>query len=116
MHFASEYNLISPDNCVDASTCLFPFNTWFIKGLSHSEKNDAYYNLINTVLYEDLDVFTRADMPQYLEVPEYDGNALVPMSTPTEEEKETSWLEDFLTLLPRLIRMIIDKIKEFFAK
>ena len=111
-----EYDLISPDNCVDASTCLFPFNTWFIKGLSHSVKNDAYYNLINTVLYEDLDVFTRADMPQYLEVPEYDGNALVPMSTPTEEEKETSWLEDFLTLLPRLIRMLIDKIKAFFAK
>ena len=112
-----EYDLISPDNCVDASTCLFPFNTWFIKGLSHSVKNDAYYNLINTVLYEDLDVFTREDMPQYLEVPEYDNEALVPMSAYTKDEKkETSWLEDFLTLLPRLIRILADKIKAFFAK
>ena len=111
-----EVDFISPDGSVDASTCLFPYNTWFVKGLTHSVKNDAYVELINAIVYEDLDVFTRADMPQYLEVPEYDGNALVPMSTPTEEEKETSWLEDFLTLLPRLIRMLIDKIKAFFAK
>ena len=112
----SEYNLISPDRSVDASTGLFPFNTWYIKGLSHSEKNDAYYNLINTVLYEDLDIFTRADMPQYLEVPESDSNALVPSTADEEPKKETSWLEDFLTLLPRLLRMLIDKIKGFFNK
>ena len=112
----NEYNLISPDRSVDASTGLFPFNTWYIKGLSHSEKNDAYYNLINTVLYEDLDVFTRADMPQYLEVPESDGNALVPSTADEEPEKETSWLEDFFAILPKFIKMIIEKIKSWFVK
>lgn len=111
----TEYNLLSPDGCVDASTCLFPFNTWFIKGLSHSTKNSAYYELINTVLYEDLDVFTDPARPQYLEVPEYDGQALVPMSK-GEEKKETSWLQDFLTLLPRLLKMLAQKLSAFLNK
>ena len=31
-----ETNMISPDGMIDASTCLFPYNTWFIKGLFHS--------------------------------------------------------------------------------
>ena len=101
---------------MDASTGLLPFNTWYIKGLSHSEKNDAYYNLINTVLYEDLDVFTREDLPQYLEVPENDGNALVPSTGDEKVEEEKSWLYDFLMILPRLIKMITEKIKAFFVK
>lgn len=31
---------ISPDNQIDASTCLFPDSTWFIKGSSHSNWSD----------------------------------------------------------------------------
>ncbi len=110
-----EYNFLSPDGCVDASTGLLPFNTWYIKGLSHSEKNDAYYNLINTVLYEDLDVFTRADLPQYLDVPEYDDEALVPYECDKEPGVESSWLKDFLTLLPKLLKMLVEKIKALIA-
>ena len=39
---------ISPDKLIDASTCLYPDNTWFIKGSSHS--NWTTYEL--KILYE----------------------------------------------------------------
>ena len=30
-------NATSPDGCIDASTCKFENNTWFIKGVQHME-------------------------------------------------------------------------------
>ncbi len=108
-----ERNLISPDRCVDASTCFRPDNTWFIKGLWHGEKTDSYYNLINTVLYEDLTVDNEI-YPQFLEADE--NGVLYPMSEAAAPEKETTWLEDFLALLPKLLKMLIEKIKAFFVK
>ncbi len=107
-----EFNFISPENCIDASTGLLPFNTWYIRGLGHGEKSDQYYDLINTVLYDDLDVFTSDVYPQYLEVPEYDDEALVPMTADaSEEEKETSWLRDFLKLISNVLAMLVEKLK-----
>lgn len=105
-------NMISPDRTLDASTCLLPNNTWFIKGLWHGEKTDSYYDLINTILYEDIDV-TDARYPQFLE--SVDGY-LVPMTEGEEPQKETTWLQDFLTLLPRLFKMLVEKIKGMLVK
>lgn len=31
-------------------------------------------------------------------------------------KKETSWLQDFLTLLPRLLKMLIAKLKAILVK
>ena len=41
---------ISPDKQVDASTCLFPDYTWFIKGCSHGFYSEDERNLILTVI------------------------------------------------------------------
>ncbi len=106
-------NMISPDRCVDASTCFLPDNTWFIKGLWHGEKTDDYYNLINTILYDDINVLNDR-YPQFLE---NDGNGyLIPMKEAEAPKKETSWLYDFLTLLPRLLKLLFEKLSAFFAK
>lgn len=115
----TEYNLMSPEGCVDASTCLLPFHTWFIRGIAHGSKNSGYYNLINTVLYENLDVFSSEEFPQYLMVPDYDKDAMVPMTAdvqPDVTEKETTWLQDFLKLIKSIIPMLIEKIKALFVK
>lgn len=109
----TEYNMLSPDGCVDASTGLRPFNTWYIKGLSHGQKSDSYYNLINTILYDDLTI-ENEKYPQFLEVDA--NNMLAPMTEGAAEEKETSWLQDFLTLLPRLFKMLIEKLKAMLVK
>ncbi len=42
---------ISPDKTVDASTCLFPEQTWFVKGLKHPDWPDCLDGLIDNLLY-----------------------------------------------------------------
>ena len=44
---------ISPDKNIDASTCLLPDNTWFIKGVRHSEWTYAEDMLLMTVVTSD---------------------------------------------------------------
>ncbi|MCR5042154.1 MAG: alpha/beta hydrolase [Clostridia bacterium] len=62
------HNHISPDNQIDASTCLLPDKTWFIKNLTHSRTGDTTYKLIRFIQENDtpVDIFTSADYPQFL--------------------------------------------------
>lgn len=59
---------ISPDKQVDASTCLFPEQTWFINGLKHSVNHDSLFELSCAVLYSDekVTVDTFEKYPRFL--------------------------------------------------
>lgn len=41
---------ISPDKSIDASTCLFPEQTWFVRNLPHSEHNQGIDALVDTLV------------------------------------------------------------------
>ena len=82
----SEYNFMSPERNIDASTALLPFNTWFIDGLGHSQKNEDYWKLVDAIVYEDLNVFSSAEWPQFLKVSDEDAERLIPVTAPEEEE------------------------------
>ena len=116
------HNHISDDRCIDASTCDFPENTWFIKNLWHGTKSDAYYTMINEIVYNDITVNDWAKYPQFLIVPEDNTNTLVPLADylavpeNNEEVKETTWLEDFLAFLKGIFPRLIAMIKGLFNK
>ncbi|MCL2106089.1 MAG: hypothetical protein FWH26_03375 [Oscillospiraceae bacterium] len=57
---------ISPDRRVDASTCLFPDQTWFFKYTSHFDC--IYENFLDFLIYSETPptVFTSGDWPQFL--------------------------------------------------
>lgn len=116
-----EHNHISPDGCIDASTCLLPDNTWFIKNLSHADKTDGYYDLLYSIAYNDLDITKSAAHPQFLAVSEENDQLFVPLedyvaSTEKEEVKETTWLEDFLAFLKGILPRFIEMLKGLFSK
>lgn len=106
-----QYNLISPDRSLDASTCALPFNTWFLKGLEHGTKNSDYYKLLDAIIYEDIDIFSDSDYPQFLEVSSENKNKLIPTKA-TQPPKETHLIADLVKLAFRLIEMIVDAIKD----
>ena len=114
------HNHISADRCIDASTCLLPENTWFIKNLWHGTKNSAYYKMIGDIVYNDLSVNSLAEYPQFMMVSEEDANKLVPLVAENlpevSEEKETSWLEDFLSFFKNFFPRLIAMIKGWFSK
>ncbi len=63
-----EAEYVSPENNIDASTCLFPEQTWFIKNLSHSEGSSAFDEMIKVLLYSDgqATVKSYSNYPRYL--------------------------------------------------
>jgi len=64
------HNHISPDNIIDASTCMFPECTWFVKGMIHTNFNSDYDALVNWILNSDgqQNVFSNAVYPQFLQL------------------------------------------------
>lgn len=58
---------ISPDRQIDASTCLFPERTWFIKNMRHYFMGDDLVNLVKTIAWtDDMTIDTDPAYPQYL--------------------------------------------------
>lgn len=58
---------ISPDRQIDASACLLPDSTWFIKNLEHMEFPDEVNRLFDAILNDKtMTVHTNEQYPQYL--------------------------------------------------
>jgi len=77
------HNHISPDHIIDASTCMFPECTWFIKGMIHTNFNSDYDALVNWIINSDgqQNVFSNVKYPQFLQLNKAD-NTLSPVETP----------------------------------
>ena len=74
------HNHISPDNRIDASTCLLPENTWFVTPMLHSTTHDGHGELYRWFFSNDdegVNIWSNPDYPQFLEN-DIDGQKLVP--------------------------------------
>ena len=66
--YYTEYNMISPDRRVDASTCAFPMRTWFFGDQDHEKiaRNDVVIRLATTILLcKDMDINSTPAFPQF---------------------------------------------------
>ncbi len=64
-----EKNFMSPDRMIDASTCVMPENTWFIKDMLHSTTHDGH-GVLYDIMFESekqLTVFDMEEYPQFLQ-------------------------------------------------
>ncbi len=119
---------ISPDKQIDASTCLFPDNTWFIKGNKHSNwswwETDLMYTVVTSGEYYTIDSF---DYSQYV-VYTKDNNYAVKMTTENcnteawEAEPDVDMNEDragflikALTSFMNWVRQMITFVENLFA-
>ena len=111
---------ISPDKQIDASTCLFPDNTWFIKGNKHSNWSVWETQLLYTVTTADrqltVDDF---DFGQYV-VYEKDTNFAVEMTEENchieawESDKEKDYPTSILTKIKNFFESFVAWIKALF--
>ncbi len=113
---------ISPDKQIDASTCLLPDCTWFIKGNKHSNWSAWETQLLYTVSTADrqltIDDF---DFGQYV-VYEKETNFAVKMTEENcnceawEADRETDYPTDILTKVFNFLKSFFDWIKAAFDK
>ncbi len=109
----TDYNFMCPEWNIDASTCAFPFRTWFIKGLGHGKKIGDYNDFIKEITKKDLNVFSDPNRPQYLKVCDEDTQMLEPLVA--SEEIDTSFTARVKRIIKAIIvwiETIIDKISE----
>ena len=112
----TDVNYISPDRMIDASTCLLPEHTWFIKDLWHGTKCDDYFDMINRILYDDLDVFSDPNLPQFLQY-DADSDSLSPLvasdaPAQVDDNSRLSWIGT----LVRFLRFLAQMVKKLFAR
>ncbi len=107
---------ISPDKQIDASTCLLPDNTWFMKNMIH-DFPAALDNLIDAVIANPANtVWTIEAYPQYLNYNKENGTLL-----PAQEENENdmewenpdpgSGTRGFIEIMKGLLEKIIAFVK-----
>ena len=75
---------LSPDKKVDASTCLFPENTWFIKNLHH----DKFPNVINIFAMDIMNSDMNVSDGEFKQYQYYFDGTLTPLEDVTEAPKE----------------------------
>lgn len=65
---ADGHNHLSCDGQIDASTCLYPEQTWFIKDMLHTGYTAGYDEFVYQFIYdsEQQTVWSRSDYPQFL--------------------------------------------------
>lgn len=102
---------ISPDKTVDASTCLFPEKTWFIKNLHHSSpsKTSEYYT---SFLFAQQEVTTDNHILSRFSIYNAEtGEITVDESLPEPVEKPSPW-----EVLFNFLKSLFAKLLELFKK
>lgn len=101
-------NHISPDRLIDASTCLFPENTWFIKNLTHTayeiEEDPAQFIMWLLAADEQLTVWSDEAYPQFMSYDAETGEL-------TEVEEI---VDDAFSAIRNFFKAIIDFFKNLF--
>lgn len=101
----SEYNYISPDRQIDASTCMFPEQTWFFRDMGHvdypyGESTDFIMWLATSE--EQLTVRDNEAYPQFMTY-DYDNAKLLPL---TEESVAPTTADTIFDVLEKMTRFL----------
>ncbi len=110
----SEYNYISPDRQIDASTCMFPEQTWFFRDMGHvdypyGESTDFIMWLATSE--KQLTVRDNEAYPQFLTY-DYDNAKLLPL---TEESVAPTTADTIFDTLERITRFLAEFINNIFS-
>lgn len=103
------HNHLSADGQIDASTCMFPEHTWFVRDMGHVDyphgaSTDFLLLLAESENY--LTVFDRAEYPQFLKY-SYGDNTLVPV---TQEINNATAADSLFAALTKLTYFAVEII------
>lgn len=106
------YKYISADRKIDASTCLFPDSTWFIRNLYHAGINPI--DTLAKTLFDSKDQPTVWDYEQYPQYIHYEDGQMTPVDG--DSKLDSLWVKDKFTAIFRLIKAFLSFIVSLFNK
>lgn len=103
----SDKKYVSPDKIIDASTCLFPDKTWFIKDISHDPFPPSIDVLIKEFIasHGELTVFDDERFTQYLDY-NAENDTITPQASPDEPAEETNALKEKLNIFINFYKLL----------
>lgn len=107
---AGKTKYISPDKTIDASTCLFPDQTWLVRGYPHANNCDDCDEMVKRLLYHNgqATIDTFEEYPQYLY---YENDSISPDTLQgTEEVKFFDRLKLIFADIGKLIKLLFSNI------
>lgn len=112
---ADNIKYLSADEKIDASTCVLPEKTWFIKNSYHDHFPASIDNLIETIFKtEDMTVFTYDNYSQFLDA-DVDGEKLVPVVEKDAVIYDDDSTQGRVSLLVKIIRAFLQMFKKIFG-
>ena len=116
-YFSDEYladkdmKYISPDKTIDASTCLFPEKTWFIKGVLHEETKYTQQLIAQLLFHEEEATCDNFPMERFTVFNEVTEDFDTDETVPEKAEKLTP-----MQRLYNFLKALFKKLFELFAK
>ncbi len=111
---------ISPDKVVDASTCLYPDSTWFVKNCEHANMPSSLNTFCASLMASEKQptVWDSNRYPQYL-IYDSKGKVVVPLEAENNEAEDSEGdnaeaEKGFFAKIAAFFRAIIEKIKNLF--
>ena len=106
---------ISPDLKINASTCMFPDTTWFVKNVAHKLNpmpvNELVFAIVNR---EDATVDTYEEYPQFLYYDD-ENDRLVPLDPKVHKVKSDEFNEKIADTPIRKIKIIFKPLFDFIT-
>lgn len=110
-----ETNYISPDRKIDASTCILPECTWFIKGMLHSTTHDGHGEMYKVMFSSDHQMTVHEDSryPQFMQndITNQTFTRVRPEKTPLED---ALWDASHETNFLNITKLLIEFFRSFW--
>ncbi|MBQ8029144.1 MAG: hypothetical protein IJ262_07030 [Clostridia bacterium] len=107
---------LSADEKIDASTCVLPEKTWFIKNSYHDHFPESVDALMNEIFISDgMTVFTNEEYPQFLDA-DVDGKTLTPVTGVDKDIPESDSTEGRINLLVKFIIFVVKLFNSILEK
>ncbi|MCM1365500.1 MAG: alpha/beta hydrolase [Faecalibacterium sp.] len=103
---------ISADKKIDASTCLFPDSTWFVRNLYHAGINPI--DPIASKLFSSKDQPTVWDYEEYPQYMHFEDGKFTKVEG--ESDLDGMWVKDRFTAIFRLVMSVIRYVFSLFSK
>lgn len=113
------HNHLSPDGVIDASTCILPEHTWFIKDMLHSNAHDGIMEMYYWFMYSDeyYDVWSNPAYTQFLQN-DKPNLRVIAMGNFADGEKAPEYEEgnSFYDKFEKYVAPVTDKVFAFLDK
>ena len=108
---------LSPDNMIDASTCLLPETTWFIKNCYHNDFPEAMDKLIVRFMNTDgMTVFSDPEYPQFVDYDKETGTISPVVAPDAGKESFSEALSVYINFIRNFVALIVKLFGEEIVK